>query len=160
MLENSPKTRRFNLDRLFPLITLALVVILIAGLVGVGGYLLLRQGTHQTPEVQAKGLTEQGESADWVPLPTAMPSPTPTPRPTSTPVVQATAAAETVSAATQETPMATPPLATLTPEAAEAAVQEAQVPHTGLGMLESAGVAGALLATLVGARAVRRRDLP
>jgi len=158
MLENSPRTHRFSPDRLFPLIALALVVVLIAGLVGVGGYLVLGRGGRRAPEVQAKGLVDPATPTAWAPLPTAVPSPTPTPRPTNTPVVQATAAAGAASGALELTPLPTPPLAT--PEAAHAAGQEAQVPQTGLGVLGSAGVAGALLALLAGARAVRRRTLP
>jgi len=160
MLENSPRTHRFSPDRLFPLIALALVVVLIAGLVGVGGYLVLGRGGRRAPEVQAKGLVDPATPTAWAPLPTAVPSPTPTPRPTNTPVVQATAAAGAASGALELTPLPTPPLATPTPEAAQGAGQAAQVPQTGLGALGSAGVAGALLALLAGARAVRRRTLP
>ncbi|MGC8838905.1 MAG: hypothetical protein ACP5UM_10865 [Anaerolineae bacterium] len=158
MLENSPRTHRFSPDRLFPLIALALVVVLVAGLVGVGGYLLLGRGARRAPEVQAKSLAEQAAPTVWAPLPTAVPSPTPTPRPTNTPVVQATAGA--AQEALEQTPLPTPSLATPTPEAGPPVTQEAQVPQTGLGVLESTGVAGVLLALLAGARALRQRTLP
>ncbi len=160
MLENSPRTHKFSPDRLFPLVALALVVVLIAGLMGVGGYLLLGRGGRRAPEVQAKGLREQAAPTVWAPLSTPVPSSTPTPRPTNTPVVQATATAEAVSGALELTPLSTPPLATPTPEADPPVTQEAQVPQTGLGLLESAGAGGTLLALLAGARALRRRGLP
>lgn len=159
MLENSPRTRRFSPDRLFPLIALALVVVLIAGLMGVGGYLLLGRGGRGAPEVQAKGLAERTAPTVWAPLPTVVPSPTPSPRPTHTPVVQATATPEVTSGASEGTPLPTPTESASTPEAAPAA-QGGQVPQTGLGVLESAGMAGVLLALLAGARAIRRRTLP
>ncbi|MGQ9715915.1 MAG: hypothetical protein ACUVST_14300 [Anaerolineae bacterium] len=159
MLENSPRTRRFSPDRLFPLIALALVVVLTAGLMGVGGYLLLGRGGRGAPEVQAKGLAERTAPTVWAPLPTVVPSPTPSPRPTHTPVVQATATVETALVASEGTPLPTPTESASTPEAT-AVAQGEQVPQTGLGVLESAGMAGVLLAFLAGVRGIRRRTLP
>lgn len=158
MFEHSPKTRSFSPDRIFPIIALALVVVLIAGLVGVSGYLLLGGGKREAPTVRAMDLTDRSTPTVQAFLPAAMPSPTPTLRPTNTPVVQPTPTmAATV--ALELTPLPTPPLPTSTPEGAEAQGGTDQVPQTGLGVLESAGLAGALMALVVGARALRRRAM-
>ncbi|MBC7225519.1 MAG: hypothetical protein H5T59_14795 [Anaerolineae bacterium] len=156
MLENSPKTRNFSPDRIFPIIALALVVVLIAGLAGVSGYLLLGRGKREAPTVRAMDLTDRVTPTVQALLPAAAPSPTPTLRPTNTPVVQPTPTVAPT-ATLELTPLPTPPLPTPTPGGAEAQGGTEQVPQTGLGVLESAGLAGVLMALVVGARALRRR---
>ena len=158
MLSDSPGSSRWNQDRLFPIITIALVVVLVVGLMSISGYILLARRGPTAPPAQAMALREFPTST---PLPveaTVAASPTPLARPTHTPVVAATPTPTAMVPLAEETlsPLPTPPLPTSTVALEEAGAKET-VPTPGLGLAASAGVGVALVGVLWGARALRGR---
>jgi len=156
---DSPGGSRWNQERLFPLVALALVVALVAGLLGISGYILLGRRGPGAVRVQAMTPEEAPSRTPWVPPTTVSPSATPTVQPTNTPVVVATPTSLTATpeGEGQLTPLPTPSLPTpiATGEAAGEAAGE--VPATGLGVFASAGMGIALVGVLWGARGLRRR---